>query len=520
MPPKSDAITSEDYNVITREDCSKWVKKPLINPKTGYSIKPKGPTYNQLKEACKKYGLNASPDIFASRTVGPYVMPQTKQEWEIFENKFSKIILLQNGYQIIAEDDYAAIPYYAEMCELAIELGLCTDCNKVKDLADKFHQLMKPDHGNLIIKPIQYTSQLAESMLNEFTENLKKIEQRFIRDGVTEENLEMFNMIKQDLQKVNYLKAQRYNPPKLNENIIRNIKILPHSGHLYAIERDIKYMQLVKNLIEKPLFSEINANTRSRSLPESISIDKRTERESFRRHSAMSRMTPLTPAVIESLPQKTRVQLLNDMRAACISMKDNITQKRFDRMHKKALHLVVQLGNQEKKSCYYVRNIYKLWEYSIKDKKALIDPATRVPVTETEKTDIIKKMTILDKNAVNLDNVKKNIPKRDVALALIIEQEDDYYHLAIMRKFGNTAYLIFDLGCIPSNINSIDDDINISSSTVIANIRKLFDEGKLLISNFAPYTCCTISLQKPKEYWEGSNRLANFKLMSEEIANA
>ena len=52
-------------------------------------------------------------------------------------------------------------------------------------------------------------------------------------------------------------------------------------------------------------------------------------------------------------------------------------------MKKKNLHLVVKIGKpvEGKQQCYYVKNIYKLWNTMALDNKDLVSPLTRQAVS-------------------------------------------------------------------------------------------------------------------------------------------
>jgi hypothetical protein len=89
----------------------------------------------------------------------------------------------------------------------------------------------------------------------------------------------------------------------------------------------------------------------------------------------------------------------------------------------------------------------------------------------------------------------------------------------LKRDFGDLTVLRYDLGYIPSDIESVNGDTNISSTTVIASLQELFDNGKLMVSNFVPYVCCNIHLRKPMEYWK-DDRSRKFAQMADEIFRA
>ena len=245
-----------------------------------------------------------------------------------------------------------------------------------------------------------------------------------------------------------------------------------------------------------------------------------TGRESFKHHSLLSKMQPLSRESLEAFPEKTRVQLLKELRLQCNEMKDNLSGKRFDRMSKKNLHLVVQIGPPGKKRCYYVRNIYKYWETIAKNNTALREPETRAKVTDEEKTDIMHKIKYLKKDAVNPEIVSI---KKDPKLKMIIELDTtgQYYTFNVRRELGSLSYLINDLGVLPANIDLTHADggaAYYSSEATIANIVDAFDKGRIMSSNFIPYRCCKMHF-KNRSYWTGDEAEINrkFKLFADEV---
>jgi len=245
-----------------------------------------------------------------------------------------------------------------------------------------------------------------------------------------------------------------------------------------------------------------------------------TERSDFNRHSVLSKMKPLSRESLEAFPEKTRVQLLQELKAQCHYMKDTLADKRFDRMPKKNLHLVVQIGPPGKKRCYYVRNIYKYWEELAKENKKFREPETRAGVTDEEKADIMNKVRYIKKNAVDpeISRIKK-----DPNITLVIELDDtgNYYTFHVKRVVGSIIYTIYDLGVLPANIDLTHADNGAayySSEATVANISDAFDKGRILSNNFIPYSCCKMHF-KERSYWTGDQAEINrkFKLFADEV---
>jgi hypothetical protein len=74
------------------------------------------------------------------------------------------------------------------------------------------------------------------------------------------------------------------------------------------------------------------------------------------------------------------------------------------------------------------------------------------------------------------------------------------------------------LSYIPADIEDVNGDTNISSAALIGKYAELFDQGKILASNFAPFSCCRIH-NKSLEYWDVSReeKLRKFAHMADEL---
>ncbi|NBX51665.1 hypothetical protein EBT25_17455, partial [bacterium] len=196
----------------------------------------------------------------------------------------------------------------------------------------------------------------------------------------------------------------------------------------------------------------------------------------------------------------------------CTEMRDTISYERFDRMNKKNLLLIVKLGEgQHNKRCYYVRNIYNAWKQAVADNKPFVDPLTRTPVTTNEKDDIMRKLQYLKKQAKDPREMVQKKPKTlRISFTLEDHADDDgvvitFYHVQVYTRqtFGTRVFMLMDLGYFPANIEPEDmgGALNMSSAVLANNIKTLFENGRLLASNVAPYTCCRVHLRKPVHYW-------------------
>jgi len=115
---------------------------------------------------------------------------------------------------------------------------------------------------------------------------------------------------------------------------------------LHAVKVNKRLNQLIKHESEYPLLSKENP----------------THNPTFNHHSELSNYDKSFVDKMNELlglgDYPTRVEILQQLKSTCNVMKDIISQKRFDRMPKKHLKLIIKVGE----NCYYVRNIYKWWK--------------------------------------------------------------------------------------------------------------------------------------------------------------
>jgi hypothetical protein len=273
-------------------------------------------------------------------------------------------------------------------------------------------------------------------------------------------------------------------------------------------------------------------DSRSRSSPTSMSSsrDDRSFSASYKRHSKLSAVSPWANPDASPMPERTRQQLLKELKAACTEMRDAISYESFARMPKKQLQLIVRIGKTGQQRCYYVRNIYNQWRAAEEANKPFVDPLSRVPVTTEEKDDIMKKVRYIAPNAA--DPRKKQAKKeKEILLEVVTEQGRDpqgrahnFFRLRVLQKLGRWSTVVFSLGHVPADIEPQDmgGALNLSSAVILANIQRLFDMDRLLIRNQIPYSCCRIHLRKPMAYWYDPNgpkgiSAHRMRLMAEEV---
>lgn len=248
--------------------------------------------------------------------------------------------------------------------------------------------------------------------------------------------------------------------------------------------------------------------------PASLSSDTGRSRKyssSYHRHSALSHEKPRHVA-LPPLPEndKTRQQLLRDLKASCRTMGDLIGTS-FDKYSKRDLQLIVKLSvGTGKDNCYSIRDIYKLWVDAVKYNKPLRDPVTQMVVPDEKLEEILRKIKYISYDAPDPRTLTVR-PSTKFKLRINDETLGDIHfnYLKAIREFGSHSVVIADLYYLPSELEPADFrgtgrrgtvTQEISSAVLMANISDLFEKGGLLTSNVPPYGIPRI-LNKPMRWW-------------------
>jgi len=545
---------------MTEAKCLEWAETPLVNPTTGRAIELHKGTYLAIAERCKNaFGIDPSGDYAAEsevaksrrllpKKVGDWTVPRTEDEWVASDVRkkavalskavakfgfiterhvqdaaaFSKIGRLLLDAEIIpAAERAAAENIIATLTEAMIPASKIREYASVpKEIADYHYLIRRITSGMIAGDPL--TTNLSNLRNDIVVTQFNNYAERGA-GALTQEDVEVDEMLialtalqsEMILQRTNATAAEQAG----DEHAIpaSRERSLPES----LSQRRVKQMKPKRRAEDPDEYYPWSATEEAAP----------TDRSRFRSHAKLSAVSPgpqPSPgaAPLPPLDPKKRTALLAELREACTVMKDMISMQRFDRMNKKALQLVVRLGSGRRSGaaaaaaagnerCYYVRNLYQLWANAAKTGAPLADPLTRDRVTADEKADIMGKIRHLRPNAPDLRNPKH---PRDPKITLDIQQKIvpfyreagsdtvgtiGVYALRTVRKVGPRAYVVHDLGFVPSDVElaDVNGDANLTSSAVIAGIRRLFDDGRLLSQNFVPYRCCTIHLRKPVSYW-------------------
>lgn len=567
---------------MTKEECIEWSKNPYKNPlPNGKDIKKDGPTYNKIKEVCSsKYDIipddnnSTESKIKLPKTVGQnkIKMPKNYAELEIINNDCAKIFHAYSLTNAIPKDFMDVIEDYKELYTYALSVDYIIPEKEIDIITYTLHILTEIITKNKIInvspveKELQYYTDLSSLLVNKL----------ILDPTMTLEHQTTFNHVKKLIDYYYfYEKYDNLEGFKESDRYNTSLPILINLRKNYDM---ILYI-LNHNLNNKELTDKTLSNSRSRSLPESISNDKivnkrlkakkmitknveitttminpetgleeenkeiienlvpdpnqpdewieniiniepSTDRtiKDIKSHKKLSEVSLFKYSEANELPKlsiKKRKDILRELKATCNYMKDNISGTRFDRMNKKNLQLIVQIGdNKGKKRCYYARDIYKLWQEANKKNMPFVDPETRQPITSDEKKDIMKKIKYINPKAINYDEIDIK-SKKDTNIYLVLSPVQyehsiaSFYKIMIEYRIPDFNYvrLIFNLGIMPSNIELEDvrGAANMTSAAVAGSLQALFDKGGLMINNFGPFKCCKMHLNKDYNYWTTSN---------------
>jgi hypothetical protein len=183
-------------------------------------------------------------------------------------------------------------------------------------------------------------------------------------------------------------------------------------------------------------------------------------------------------------------------------------------MSKRDLQLIVKLTTNrkdDKRSCYTIRDIYKLWVEAVKISNPPKDIYTNTTIPQEKLIEILQKIKYISNDAPDPRTLASR-PSNNFQLQVTAETHNGIHfnHLKAIRKFGfdgRYSVQISDLYYIPSELEPEDfrdkrghTTQELSSAVLMANIQDLFEKGGLLTSNVPPYGARRI-LNKPPGWW-------------------
>ena len=573
---------------FTEQKCLEWAENPTVNPATGRSIEVGKGTYNAIAERCKNaFGIDLGTDTanetpatrsrrLLPKKVGDWTVPRTTEAWRSSDVRMRATILTRavRKFGFITDRYTGDAAAFIKIGKILMEAEVIPEEERslaesfITTLTNAMTPLSKIREDIAIPRTIaQYKLLIERVTADLLVGRTPSMNIRVMRGGI---EVTQFNRFVAEGQVTLGPEDAQVDEMLIALEALDNEIVLQQVSHATATANDADAYAIPES--------------RERSLPESISQRRvkamkpkknpadadeyypwsateegaPTDRSRFRSHAKLSVVSPgpaVSPAAAAAAPlapldPKKRTAILAELREACTVMKDMISMKRFDRMNKKELQLVVRLGAKRgsaaaagQERCYNVRGIYTVWANATKTGRQFADPLTRERVTDEEKDDIMRKIRHLRPTA---RDPRDHVIARDPKLSLVIQQVDipvrntqtdtitghvGFYELKVQRKVGERTYAVFNLGMIPADVElaDVNGDADRTSAAVIGNIRRLFDEGKLLAANFAPYRCCSIHLRKPLSYWttrSGTSPLRNninmrlWNLMATEVNEA
>jgi hypothetical protein len=183
----------------------------------------------------------------------------------------------------------------------------------------------------------------------------------------------------------------------------------------------------------------------------------------------------------------------------------------FKNMNRNELKSIVAIGSGTKKHCYMLDTIFGVYKTAVLDNQPAKDPLDPSHLlTDAEIKTIDRMMKKRDPSYVP--------PKRTLmnykGYELTIDPDGNYFRLSITRR----GRLEMPLGYIPGNIEASDTgSLDTTSATMIAALRELWDQRRMLRSVSPLRVNGMIHLRKPKAFWRGADRIQKFRDLMGEI---
>jgi len=211
----------------------------------------------------------------------------------------------------------------------------------------------------------------------------------------------------------------------------------------------------------------------------------------------------------DTLIDKTREEiyehhLSDDIdRKKCNSNTDAISQDDFDDdLYPLAkLQLMVKLHTRDdnneiiRTDCFYAPNIYNQLVSLAKNKKSFKNPMTRKKLTDENINEIMKVINIIDPTLVVpyyirgiYDKGYKLIYYDVTAYDIVTGTHQNYYKIDVFRDFGGIRFGVVTICYILADIETNETgSADITSTTFLFLMHKLFNEGKLMKTYMPPY---------------------------------
>jgi hypothetical protein len=241
-----------------------------------------------------------------------------------------------------------------------------------------------------------------------------------------------------------------------------------------------------------------------------------------KRGTSVSPKSPIKAKMNDGLFKMTRKEIKdkvlykdssssNSLKNRCNESIDILTNDEFDDENYPLakLQLIVRLKMNNKTECIYAPALYNYLVDCVNSKKPFTHPITKQKYTEEHIDQLMNTMRIVDPNIIEPTYFK---PINDTKLRISYTEKwinieryksnraftswngisrINFYEINIMRQFGDTDHTIFKLCTIPADIDPMGtfatNSNDISSSTMLFRIIKLFNDGRLLSNYVPPY---------------------------------
>lgn len=475
VSPSDEASTSKPKTAkakqeITKDQCEAFVKNPSINPLTQKVISLGGPKYKELLGECQKYFPSDYENDIVINLLSendPFAYGWCRR----IVNDYSPDGTILNP---LYDTDIPADSSFAQRM-----LQTCKDVHKLVRL----HIVYGEGRGQVVPVKVSFTNGVLNIM------NIEGIH-------------ELLSMLVHE-----WTLNARENLPKIRKMVAGLQKVL-----------DIEYLhEETREELQDILFELVAIEEGVLMARSTSSISDSSSVKSANRSKSLSLKRDVEPP-LSPLPKRTRKEILEDLKTACIEMRDMIALDDFEDMKKKQLQLVVAIGPKNKdgqQRCYYVKNIYHHVKMAIKNKQLPKEPTTKAVITQNEIENVIMpKMRYIKPGLATPGIVKRGkYPNLVLEITSVraIQSQLPYYEIALKRIIGKRVAWRVRYGYIPAYVETETTDLN--SATVIAKVRELFDNGRLLNANMQP----RVHINKGIAYWEEGDVVRKLNHMMNEL---
>ena len=275
-----------------------------------------------------------------------------------------------------------------------------------------------------------------------------------------------------------------YNLGAMNPKFIPKKRLDDFNTEYKKIEKDITEYNNIKNLSYIDLINKDKSPSSKKSANDELYKDNK---------------------LLKQTREEIQSNILNNTtqdKNKCSENIDIITQEEFDDTYPLAkLQLIVQIKRtKDITDCYYAPDLYNSFVKSVNNKLPFQHPITKKTYNSDDINKLMEIMKIIDPN-IEIPKFLKPINDTELNFKYILETYDNtinnnlfsqinFYRILITRKFGGSDFIIYNLCCIPSDIEHNSGDYqthstDLTSAAMVNNIVTLFNNG-LLLSNYVP----------------------------------